>query len=104
MECVIEVGNKQYKIKKDAIIYIDQTKQHNKEKAIVFDKVLYVVKNDTLILGKPYVKNAKVEGIIEDASVKGTKLQWIKYGKSSFMKKKGYRHKFSKVRIIDIKI
>jgi large subunit ribosomal protein L21 len=102
MEGIIEVGSAQYKVKNEQIIYIPAKNKYKKGDSVVFDKILYLVENGNLILGKPYVKDAKVEGIVEDI-VKGSKLQWIKYGKSSFMKKKGYRQIFAKIKITNIK-
>ncbi|MFN7182446.1 MAG: 50S ribosomal protein L21 [Planctomycetota bacterium] len=104
MECVIKIDSQQYRIKKDSVIYISYTKHHQKEKTILFDKVLYLVDNGKFILGKPYIPGALVEGIIEETMVKGPKLQWIKYAKSSFMRKKGHRQKYTKVRITSIKV
>lgn len=103
MECLIEMGNKQYKVARDKTIYIDNKKKYKQGQEIVFDKILYILDKDKLVLGKPYIKNAKINGTIEDI-VKGPKLQWIKYGKSSFQLKKGYRHKYAKVRIKEIKV
>ncbi len=103
MECLIETSNKQYKVAKDKIIYIDNKKDYKQGQEIVFDKILYVLDNGKLVLGKPFIKNAIVSGTIVDI-VKGPKLQWIKYGKSSFRVKKGYRHKYAKVKIKEIKV
>lgn len=103
MKCIIENGSKQYHVEKDKVIYIDSKKNYKEGQEIVFNRVLYVKDNNKVIIGKPYIKDAQITGIIE-AIVKGPKLQWIKYGKSSFMRKKGYRHKYARVKIKEIRV
>lgn len=103
MKCLIEVGSKQYPVEKNSTIYINNKKGYKQGQEIVFEKVLYVADEDKFILGRPYIKNAYVSGVIENI-VKNHKLQWIKYGKSSFQRKKGYRHKYAQVKIKEIKM
>ena len=60
MYAIIEVGAKQYSVKKGDVI--DVEKQAAKEgKDITLNKVLLVSKDKKIELGQPHVKDAKVE-------------------------------------------
>jgi large subunit ribosomal protein L21 len=103
MYAIIEVGAKQYAVKKGDII--DAEKQAGKEgKDITLNKVLMVSKEKKLYLGQPYVKEAKVEASVLK-QIKAEKAISFKYRrrKSSHWKK-GHRQQLTRLKIKEIHI
>jgi len=103
MYAIIEVGAKQYSVKKGDII--DVEKQAAKEgKDITLDKVLLVSKEKKVELGQPYLKEAKVEAQVLK-HLKGEKVISFKYRrrKSSHWKK-GHRQQLTRLKIKDINV
>ncbi|MFH0855061.1 MAG: 50S ribosomal protein L21 [Candidatus Omnitrophota bacterium] len=103
MYAIVEVGAKQYNVKKDDIILVDQ--QPLKEgKEIVLEKVLLVSKDRKIEVGQPYLKDAKVSAEVL-SRVKGEKATAFKYRrrKSSHWKK-GHRAKLLELKIKSIEI
>jgi large subunit ribosomal protein L21 len=103
MYAVIEVGSKQYSVKKDDIIEVErEAAQAGKEIAI--DKVLLVSKDKQLEVGSPYVKGAKVSVLVLGEK-KAPKLISYKYRrrKSSHWEK-GHRQKLTRLQVKEISL
>ncbi len=101
MYAIIEIGAKQYNVKKDDIIEVN--KQEVKEgKEIKIDRVLLLSKDKKIEIGQPYLKDAKVNAEVL-SQVKGEKLVSFKYRrrKSSHWTK-GHREKLTRIKIKDI--
>jgi len=63
MYAIIEVGSKQYSVKKDDIIEVDQ-QAVAKGDSIDIDKVLLISDEKKLEIGQPYVKGAKDQATV----------------------------------------
>ncbi len=103
MYAVIEVGAKQYLVKKDDIIEVE--KQDAAEgKDISLNKVLLVCKDKSIEVGQPYLKEAKVKATVLK-QIKGKKIVSFKYRrrKSSHWKK-GHRQQLSRLKIKEIEL
>lgn len=103
MYAIIEVGSKQYVVKKGDVVTVERLREQEGKDA-EFGKVLLVSKDKKLEVGQPYVKAAKVTASVL-RHLKGEKEISYKYRrrKSSHWKK-GYRHLLSQVRIKDIEL
>jgi large subunit ribosomal protein L21 len=103
MYAVIEVGAKQYNVKKDDVIEVEKQKvQEGKE--ISIDKVLLVSKDKQVEVGQPYVKGAKVTALVA-ASSKGEKLTSFKYRRRKASHwKKGHRQQLTVLKIKEISL
>lgn len=103
MYAIIEVGAKQYQVKKDDII--DVEKQNAKEGAeLSLDKVLLVSKNKKIEIGQPYLKEAKVIATALK-EVKGEKLVSFKYRRRKSSRwKKGHRQQLVRLKIKEIEL
>lgn len=101
MYAIIEVGSKQYNVKKDDIIEVNK-QLAKKGDNVVIDKVLLVAKDKKVEIGTPYVKGAKVEALVL-AQTLGEKTIAYKYRrrKSSHWTK-GHRAKLTELRIKSI--
>jgi large subunit ribosomal protein L21 len=101
MYAVIEIGAKQYNVKKDDII--DVEKQDVSEgKEFTLNKVLLVSDDNKVQIGQPYLKDAQVS-IIVLKHLKAKKVISYKYRrrKSSHWKK-GHRQLMTRIKIKDI--
>ncbi|OQB09463.1 MAG: 50S ribosomal protein L21 [Candidatus Omnitrophica bacterium ADurb.Bin205] len=101
MYAVIEIGAKQYNVKKGDVLDVD--KQDVKEgKDLSIEKVLLLSKDKKVEVGQPYLKGVKVTAEVVD-QVKGDKVISFKYRrrKSSHWTK-GHRAKLTRIRIKEI--
>jgi len=98
---IIEVGAKQYYVKKDDTI--DVEKQAIEEgKVITLDKVLLVSKDKKLEVGTPYLNGASVSGVVLK-HLRGEKSVAFKYRRRKASHwKKGHRQALTRIKIKDI--
>jgi large subunit ribosomal protein L21 len=103
MYAIIEVGAKQYSVKKGDTI--DVEKQAVKEgRDITLNKVLLVSKDKKVDLGQPYVKDAKVEAVVLK-HIKAEKVISYKYRRRKASHwKKGHRQQLTRLKIKEIHI
>ena len=101
MYAIVEVGAKQYNVKKDDIIEVNK-QLVAKGDNLVLDKVLLVSKDKKVEIGQPYVHGAKVEAIVIKQSL-GEKVTSYKYRrrKSSHWEK-GHRAQLTELKIKSI--
>ena len=99
MKAVIETGGKQYLVGVGDVIYVEKLEGKDNDK-VVFDKVLMA----NGVVGNPYVKGAKVEGVIVKQG-KSKKIKIFTYtpNKRSTRKTQGHRQPYTKVEIKTIK-
>ena len=98
MYAVIETGGKQYKVQQDDVLFIEKL-DNEAGSTVTFDQVLLVGKDDTTVVGDPYVKGAKVEAVLEKNG-KGKKVRIFKYkAKKGYRRRMGHRQPYSKVTI-----
>jgi large subunit ribosomal protein L21 len=101
MYAIIEVGAKQYSIKKGDVIEVErQVAEEGKD--ITLDKVLLVSKDKDVEIGQPYLKKARIEARVLK-QVKSRKSVSFKYRrrKSSHWTK-GHRQQLTRLKINEI--
>ena len=100
MYAIIETGGKQYRVEQGSVIYVEKLAAAAEEE-VIFDKVV-AVKNSTLKVGKPYVKDAVVKGTVLKNG-KGKKITVFTYKpKKGSSRKMGHRQPNTKVQINEI--
>lgn len=101
MYAIIEVGAKQYSVKKGDVIEVEKL-DSAAGKDIVLEKVLLVSKDKKVEVGQPYLKGARVEAAVL-GQIKGEKVVSFKYRrrKSSHWKK-GHRQQLTRLKIKEI--
>ncbi len=100
MYAIIETGGKQYRVQPGDVIYVEKLDAEASEE-VIFDKVV-AVKNTTLKVGKPYVKDAVVKGTVVKNG-KGKKITVFTYKpKKGSARKMGHRQPYTKVQINEI--
>lgn len=101
MYAIIEVGAKQYSVKKDDIIEVEK-QAGLKGKDIAIDKVLLVSKDKKIEIGQPYLKEAKVEATVL-GQIKGEKCVSFKYRRRKASHwTKGHRQQLTRLKIKSI--
>ena len=96
MYAIIKTGGKQYKVAEGDVIMVEKL-DAEEGAAVTFDEVLTVVKDGTVVVGKPGVEGAKVTGKVE-AQGKAKKILVFKYkAKSNYRRRQGHRQPFTKV-------
>ena len=103
MYAIVELGAKQYVVKKNDIIEVEKL-DFPDGKEIALDKVLLVSKEKKIEIGRPYLKEAKVTAEVLEQT-KGEKVISYKYRrrKSSHWTK-GHRQKLTRLKIKEIAI
>ncbi len=98
---VIDTGGKQYVVREGQTLKIEKLEVNAGEK-MVFDKVLLLVKGDSVSVGTPYITGAKVEANITEQG-RHKKILVVKYKqKSRYFKRNGHRQPFTEVAITSI--
>mgnify|MGYP005846757685 CR=1 FL=1 len=103
MLAVIKTGGKQYLVNPGDKIKIEILDE-KEGKSVDFKDVLLVEKNNSIKIGIPFIKNAKVTGkILKQARAK--KVEIFKYkSKKRYKVKKGHRQPYTEVEILKISI
>lgn len=102
MYAIIEIGGKQYKVEKDAVIKVDKTDDQND--TISLDKVLMYADGDNILVGQPYLDNVKITAK-NCGLVKGNKVRGIKFKKrKNYTRTLGHRQEYLQLKINDLQV
>ncbi len=98
MKAVIELGGKQYLIEPGTIFLADRLPAEKGEKYTT-DRVLMILDDDDVVLGKPYIDGAKVTFSVLDQT-KRRKIIVQKFrSKKGFLKTRGHRQHATQVQV-----
>lgn len=101
MFAVIKTGGKQYLVSPGDKIKVEKLDK-KEDKEFNFDQILLLVKGNTVKIGSPLVKGAKVKAKILKQD-KAKKVIVFKYrAKKRYQKKIGHRQPYSQVEILKI--
>jgi large subunit ribosomal protein L21 len=103
MYAILDVNNRQYKVKQGQEIYVDlQAVEIGTD--LTFNKILLADNEGAISVGTPNLANASVSAKVLD-HVKGDKvIIFKKKRRKGYRVKKGHRQNFTKVRIDSITI
>ena len=98
MKAVVELGGKQYLVEPGTIFLAEKLPAEKGEKYAT-DQVLMLLDGDDVVLGKPYVEDAKVTFTILDQT-KRTKVIVQKFRpKKGYLKTRGHRQQASQLQV-----
>jgi len=101
MYAIIETGGKQYRVSEGDVLDVEKL-DVEEGKEVVFDKVLTVVNDGEVRIGKPVVDGAKVTAKVAKHG-KGEKIFVFKYkAKANYRKRQGHRQPYTQVEIKSI--
>ncbi|QJW48532.1 50S ribosomal protein L21 [bacterium BFN5] len=96
MYAIIETGGKQYRVTEGDVVTVEKI-EANEGETVEFDRVLTVVKDGSVVLGKPVISGAKVTAKVM-AQGKAKKILVFKYkAKSNYRRRQGHRQPFTKL-------
>jgi large subunit ribosomal protein L21 len=101
MLAIIETGGKQYKVRVGDKIKIEKLNAEEGSN-FIFDKVLLKAKDDTVLIGTPYLENEKVEAKVLKHGRERKKIVFKYHSKTRYRKKKGHRQPYTLVEITNI--
>ncbi len=96
---IIQTGGKQYKVKASEIIKIEQLENIKPENKIEFNEVLAYGNDNSMEVGSPLVKGAKVEAELIKNGKNKTVLIFKKRRRKNSRKKNGHRQLYSLIKI-----
>jgi large subunit ribosomal protein L21 len=103
MYAILDVNNRQYKVKQGQEIYVDLQSANQGDK-LTFDKVLLSEADGKVTVGTPTLSNASVSASVIE-HVKGDKvIVFKKKRRKGYRVKNGHRQQYTKVRIDSITI
>jgi len=95
---VIKTGGKQYLVKENQQISVDNLNQEAKSKIDLDVLALIDTEKDTVELGKPFLAQKLNAEVVEN--FKGDKIRVAKFkAKSRYRRVRGYRHHLSAIKI-----
>ncbi|MGE3063745.1 MAG: 50S ribosomal protein L21 [bacterium] len=99
MFAVVEINGLQYKVTENEILQINKTEEKEPKSKMEFDKVLFINDEKESMIGKPYIKGAKVLCEYQE-DTQGKKIEVMKFRRrSNFKKIKGHRQDYSVIKI-----
>lgn len=102
MWVVVKIGSHQYKVKEQDVISTERLNKSQGAK-IVLDKVLLAADKDNLSLGRPYLKNIKIDAEVIDEK-KAKKIIIFKYKRrKQYQRTQGHRQIHTRLKILKIK-
>ena len=103
MYAVIETGGKQYRVAPGQTVAIERLPIEVGEK-VTLERVLFVARDEELLVGKPLVEGAKVHATIV-AQDRGPKIIVFKYKpRERYRNKTGHRQARTHLRIEEIEV
>ncbi|RLS48442.1 MAG: 50S ribosomal protein L21 [Planctomycetota bacterium] len=100
MYAVVEDGSKQYTVKAGDVVQID-LRNLEPETKISLERVLLLKKGDQVIVGQPTVAGAKVVATVLGEISEKTNI--MKYRRrKNYVRRKGHRQYFTKIRIEEV--
>ena len=103
MYAIIEVADKQYKVTKDAKVYVPLMKAEVND-SVTIDDVLLISDNGTIKVGDPTVKGASVKATVVDHVKADKVLVFKKKRRKRFKVKRGHRQQYTQLLINDLVI
>lgn len=101
MYAVVKTGGKQYKVAEGDVLLVE--KLDAEVGAEVSLDVLMLVDGENIVIGKPFVADAKVAAKVVEHG-KGEKIIVFKYKpKKNYRKKQGHRQPYTKLEIVSVK-
>ena len=102
VQAIIQIGPKQFRVVPDQIIYTEKLSKTVAGSKVSFPNVLYFSDGEQTKIGKPHLKNVKVEASVLE-EIKGPKIHGLKYKRrKGYQRRWGHRQRYHKIQIKSI--
>jgi len=102
MYAIVEIAGQQFKVENGKKIFVHRLEAEQGTQ-VSFDQVLLIEDEGKITIGEPVIKDAVVEGVVVDDTVRGDKvIVFKKKRKKGYRIKNGHRQNFSQVEILSI--
>lgn len=103
MYAIVEIAGQQFKVQKDATLFVHHLPEKNEGDSVEFDKVLLIDNEGQVTIGAPVISGAKVAAKVLQPLVKGDKVIVFKMKRrKDYRKKNGHRAQFTEVKIKEV--
>lgn len=103
MYAIVEIGGKQYRVEKDAVINVDLVSSAE-TKELDFKSVVLFSNGTDIRMGKPYLDNVTVKATVM-GETKGDKVRGVKFKKrKNYTRTFGHRAKYLTLKIQDVAV
>jgi len=105
MNGIVEISGRQYNVKVGDLISVDKMDK-KKDEEFIIDRVLLVKNKDNkIITGEPYIKNAKIKVKVLEEQIRDAKVLVFKYKrKKNYKRLRGHKQPYTVLKIEDIVI
>lgn len=101
MYALVEIGGHSHKVEKGSEFLVNLLNQ-DKGSSLIFDKVTLISDGGNISIGSPYL-SASIKAEVVESEFKDKKITVFKYkNKTNYRVKKGHRHKYTRIKILDI--
>ena len=98
MYAIIETGGKQYRVQEGDRVRVEKI-DAEVGKRVQFNRVLYVNRENEILIGAPLLDNASVQAEIVDQDRAKKIIVFKKKRRKGFAKKQGHRQDYTEVKI-----
>jgi large subunit ribosomal protein L21 len=103
MYAIVKINGVQTKVAPDAVIQVPRL-TGDPGKSLTFDQVLMVCDGDSISVGAPFVKGAKLTAEVVE-HLRGPKLKIFKFKRRrEYRRRKGHRDELTKLRVTGIEV
>ena len=103
MYAIVEIGGKQFKVQKDAKVYVPRMKAEVGD-SVTLDSVLLVSGDDGVTVGAPTVSGASVTAEVLDHVLADKVIVFKKKRRKGYRVKNGHRQPYTQISITDLSV
>lgn len=101
---VVSINGFQYKVMQDDVVLANYLEEYDINQQIVFDGVHLVGSKQYTLVGRPFVKSAKVYATVEEQTETDKLVVFKKKRRKTYQKTMHYRHMVTVLRINKIEV
>lgn len=103
MYAIVEIAGKQYKVRKDDLLYVPRMKEDEKKK-LTFDRVLLIADGKKVSVGTPVVDGATVKATVMQHVKADKVLVFKKKRRKRYKVKKGHRQPYTQIQVNSVTV
>lgn len=101
---IVNISGFQYKVMKDDLILANYLEGYDINQQVIFDGVLLVGTKEYTLVGRPFVKSAKVYATVEEQTETDKLVVFKKRRRKTYQKTMHYRHLVTVLRVDKVEV